>query len=140
MRYIGSDLYDIVTRVPAADFAFLDYDFETFWARRNIILMDVVHIENFSIEFNMSDFQGEYNFELTQPNADKKDLGVFVTLGNSDAAQSYTETKLLKFLQNPANAAYLYNGGTSLKTFYERVSDAGIEDYQNALREMGAKL
>ncbi len=133
MRYIGSDLYDIVTRVPAADFAFLDYDFETFWARRNIILMDVVHIENFSIEFNMSDFKGEYNFELTQPNADKKDLGVFVTLGNPDAAQSYTETELLKFLQNPANSAYLYEGGTSLKTFYERVSDAGIEDYQNAL-------
>ncbi len=133
MRYIASDLYDIVTRVPAKDFAFLDYDFETFWARRSIILMDIVHISDFSIELNMSDYKGAYNFELTHPAEDEKALGVFVTIGNSQEALNYTDNKLLQFIQNPANQDYLYQGGTSLKTFYERMSDASVEDYKNAL-------
>ena len=69
-RYIASDLYDVVTRVNAKDFVFLDYDFESFWARRNFILMDVTAIEMMEIEFNMTDLKGEYVFDLIHdPNA-----------------------------------------------------------------------
>ena len=133
MRYIASDLYDIVTRVPAKDFAFLDYDFETFWARRSIILMDITHMADFSIEFNMSDYKGSYNFELTQPNEDSKALGVFATLGNPDDVSNYTSNKLVEFLKDPKYEGYLYKGGTSLKNFYEQMSSAGFEDYNAAL-------
>ena len=63
-RYVASDLYNIVTEISADKFVFLDYDFETFWARRNIILMDVNDIEDFGIEFYMSDIKGSFDFDL----------------------------------------------------------------------------
>ncbi len=63
-RYIASDMYDIVTRVDAYDFVFLNYDFETFWARRNLMMMDVNSIESLDVEFNMSDLNGSYYFDL----------------------------------------------------------------------------
>ena len=33
IRYVGSDLFDIVVKVPAEDFEFLDYSFTEYWAR-----------------------------------------------------------------------------------------------------------
>lgn len=33
IRYVGSDLFDIVVKVPAKDFEFLNYNFTEYWAR-----------------------------------------------------------------------------------------------------------
>ncbi len=63
-RYIASDMYDIVTRVSADDFVFLNYDFESFWARRNLLLMDIEDVESIKLDFNMSDLGGSYYFDL----------------------------------------------------------------------------
>ncbi len=63
-RYVASDMYDIVTKIDADTFSFLDYSFEEFWARRNIILMDVNDIEEFNIEFMMDDLVGKFDMAL----------------------------------------------------------------------------
>ena len=120
-RYIASDLYDIVTRVPAKDFVFLDYDFESFWARRNIILMDVTDIENMGVEFNMSDVKGEYLFDLIhEPNTKYQTSGgyiqyftkttVFVTPGTNGVPGN----KLTNYI-----AEHGYKGGVSLTELYK---------------------
>lgn len=127
-RYIASDMYNVVTRVSSEDFVFLNYDFESFWARRNIILMDISQIGNFGIEFNMSDLKGNYMFELTQPSSEKGALGVYVTASGECTPNKYTQ-----FVSDPKNLAYVYNGGTSLKTLYERAGTASAEEHKSAL-------
>lgn len=128
MRYIASDLYGIVTRVAAHDFVYLDYDFETFWARRSIMLVDLMNVANIGIEFNMADLKGNYNFEITPP-ADKKtdSLGVFVT-----ASGECTKNKFTEFISDPKNAHLLYEGGASLKTLYLYESGADEETHKDA--------
>ncbi len=64
MRYIASDMYDIVTKVDGENFFFLDSDFASFWARRNIILLDIVNIDTLSVEFGYEDLYGKYLFDL----------------------------------------------------------------------------
>lgn len=63
-RYIGSDMYDVITKVDAENFAFLDMEFTEFWARRYMILMDINKISSIGVDFNMSDVYGEYDFDI----------------------------------------------------------------------------
>ena len=65
IRYIGSDMYDVIASVPANDFDFLEYEFIDFWARKNLVMMDIIKLQGLRLEFNMEDLQGEYNFELS---------------------------------------------------------------------------
>jgi hypothetical protein len=124
MRYIGSDLFDIVTRVPAEDFVFLKYDFETFWARRSLILMQITSIENLSVEFCMKDLTGKYNFELTQA-TDSKAIHVHLT-GEGDCTPS-------KFTEYMANSSLPQSyGGVSLKNLYLYMSGASEEEHKGA--------
>ena len=127
-RYIASDLYNVVTRVPADDFAFLKYDFETFWARRNILLVDIINIGKIGVEFHMKDLVGGYTFELTQPKSSSDSLGVHVTTHGECTPNKFTE-----FISNPKNAEHLYLGGTSLKTFYLHASTADEKAHEAAL-------
>ncbi len=64
IRYIGSDMYDIVVKVPADDYEFLDYSFTDLWARKNMVMMDVINLNGLRLEFDMDDLKGEYEFEL----------------------------------------------------------------------------
>lgn len=119
-RYVASDLYNIVTEISADKFIFLDYDFETFWARRNIILMDINDIEDVGMEFYMSDLKGSYDFDLihqtityeTSSNgytSSYNKITAFVT-PSADA----TPTKLTEFMANKG-----YADGVSLTELYE---------------------
>lgn len=130
-RYIASDLYDVVTRVPADDFVFLKYDFQTFWARRELMVVDISYIENVSVEFTMSDLKGGYNFKLTQPEAYRDALGVFATTFGDE----FTSNKLVEFISDPKNinAGLITDGGVSLKTFYLNASDADEEEHKAVL-------
>jgi hypothetical protein len=65
IRYIGSDMYDIIAKVPAADFDFVEYSFVEFWARKNMVVMNVEKLDQVKLEFNMEEYQGEYTFDLT---------------------------------------------------------------------------
>ena len=69
IRYIGSDMYDIIAKVPAKDYAFLEYGFTEFWARKHMVMMDIIEIDTLSFEFDMEDITGEYCFDV---NFDKK--------------------------------------------------------------------
>ena len=64
IRYVGSAMYDLVAKIPAENFVFLNYGFVDFYARRNLVLMNVVNLENISFEFNMEDVYGDYNFDV----------------------------------------------------------------------------
>ncbi len=68
-RYVGSDLYDIVAKVSSDKLVFLEESFVNFWARRNLILMDVEYIRSIDVKFTMDDFVGGYNFELDHKTA-----------------------------------------------------------------------
>ena len=68
-RYVGSDLYDIVAKVSSDKLVFLEETFVDFWARRNLILMDIEYIQSINIKFTMDDLTGGYNFDLNHQTA-----------------------------------------------------------------------
>ncbi|MBO5946188.1 MAG: hypothetical protein J6Q69_06230, partial [Clostridia bacterium] len=124
MRYIASDLYDIVTRVPAEDFVFLKYDFETFWARRNILLMQITSIDSLGVEFHMKDLVGKYNFELTQVE-DSTAIHVHLT-----SEGDCTPSKFTEYMADPSLPTSY--GGVSLKNLYLYKSGASEEEHKSA--------
>ncbi len=64
IRYVGSDLYDVVAKVKAENLVFLKYSFVDFWARRSLMMFDINNLDKISVEFNMEDLAGEYIFDL----------------------------------------------------------------------------
>lgn len=64
IRYIGSDMYDLIAVVDAKDFTFLDSGFVDLWARRNLLMMSIDKLAKIKLEFNMSDIKGTYDFEV----------------------------------------------------------------------------
>ena len=64
LRYIGSEMYDIVASVNGADFDFLESSFVELWARRNLLMIDVSAIDTVEASFNLTEFYGDYKFEL----------------------------------------------------------------------------
>lgn len=64
IRYIGSDMYDVIVKVDAEKFDFVEYGFVEFWARRDIVAMDIADVESISLEFNMDDLKGTYSFNV----------------------------------------------------------------------------
>ena len=65
VRYIGSDMYDLVAKVSAENFDFLERDFIDFWARRNILMMSIMNVEEINLTFNMDDYKGQYDFDIS---------------------------------------------------------------------------
>ena len=63
-RYVGSDMYDLIAEVDGSKLEFLDFSFVDFWARRNLVLMDVTRLEKVRIELMMEDVKGEYLFDI----------------------------------------------------------------------------
>ena len=120
MRYVASDMYDIVTKIPAGDLAFLDHDFESFWARRNMILMDIYDIDSLNMEFLMSDLKGEYFFDLIHEKI-KYETSSFGTTADFNKITVFTtpkgectSNKLIEYM-----AAKGYSDGLSLTELYE---------------------
>lgn len=64
IRYIGSDMYDVIVKVPAADFDFVEYGFVELWARREFMALKIDDLTYLKLEFNMSDLSGDYTFEV----------------------------------------------------------------------------
>ena len=65
IRYIGSDMYDVIAKVPSSDFDFVEYGFTEFWGRKNMVMMDIKNLENLRLEFNMQDLTGTYDFDVS---------------------------------------------------------------------------
>ena len=64
VRYVGSDLYDIVAKVSADKLVFLKYNFVDFWARRNLMMFDILALDEMRVEFMMEDLKGSYSFQV----------------------------------------------------------------------------
>lgn len=64
-RYIASTLYDVIAKVKADDFIFLDQTFSEFYARRNILLTNIANIASVDFDLFMTDIYGSYDIELT---------------------------------------------------------------------------
>lgn len=64
LRYVGSDMYDVVATVSAETFEFLDYSFVDFWARRSMIMLELGNVDTFKLDFFMEDVKGSYDFEI----------------------------------------------------------------------------
>ena len=65
IRYVGSDLYDVVAKVSAEKLVFLKHNFVDFWARKSLMMFDIKYLDKISVEFNMEDLAGSYIFDLT---------------------------------------------------------------------------
>ena len=64
VRYIGSDMYDVVTKVYSTEFDFVEYGFVEFWTRKSLIMMDIVKLDELKFDFYMSDLSGSYVFDV----------------------------------------------------------------------------
>lgn len=141
-RFIGSDMYDIVVKIDANSFDYLELSFAEYWARKSLVMIDYRDIDNFSASFNMSDMVGKYNFALehttiyigsdgghyaTPPeditSSEYDEVSVTVTIdgfaaGSSSVDGVYGETELSKILANEGRTSF------TLANLYNRV--AGI--------------
>lgn len=91
-RYIASDMYDVVVKIDGENFFFLDETFESFFARRSIMLMDIEHIESMTVRFGFEDVKGKYKFELGK----NSDDGVTVKVTPEGDC---TPTELTKYME-----------------------------------------
>lgn len=64
-RYVGCDMYDVVVKIDADIFWFLDYTFEEFWARKTLISTDIKNVQAMDVKMNTSTVHGEFRFDLT---------------------------------------------------------------------------
>ena len=62
--YVGSDMYDIVVKMDASTFNFVNYSFPDFWARRNLAMVSSEDIDSIDVQFNMTDKVGKYSFRF----------------------------------------------------------------------------
>ena len=135
IRYIGSDMYDVIVKVPAADFDFLEYGFVEFWARKNILMMDITNLTGLKLEFNMSDLKGEYNFEVKFQQAYAGYVnGQLVVRPEQFQGSSPVEEEVIhvKASDNAFSTAFKDRFGTNwgaLSTLYDHTMGDGNETY-----------
>ena len=62
--YVASLLFEIVAKVDAKDFAFVEQPF-TDWVNTTMMAVNIQNIESMSFSFNYADAKGDYLFELS---------------------------------------------------------------------------
>ncbi len=126
MRYVGSDMYDIVTKINGDDFFFLEQDFAEFWARRNIILVDVKNIADISVEFGYDDIKGKYNFELISQKVTNGQNVSTITTVKVTPEGDCTPTEITKFIEEKG---YTY---VSMSEFFNELykDDPELNEYK----------
>lgn len=102
VRYVGSDLYDIVARVDASELVFLKYNFVDFWARRSLMMFDIKYLSQMDVEFNMEDLKGSYSFHLPAEGKGNTTFAVRVmpNCTHSESECDCTGNKLFDHIKN----------------------------------------
>ena len=67
IRYVGSDMFDIVVEIEQSKFDFVEKSFVEFWASRDIAMIDQTLVENLTVNFNLESFKGKYSFMVDHP-------------------------------------------------------------------------
>ena len=129
-RYVASDMYDVVTKIDSEKLDFLNYDFVSFWARRDLIMMDVKYIENIGVEFNMTDVYGAYDFKLnheegkTQSGSPFHKITVNTTILSENSGNLFTD-----YVKGKQQESSLYDDFTaSLTEFYNYALGDKLEE------------
>lgn len=105
-RYVGSDMYDLVAAVYDEELDFVDQSFEDLWARKNIVLIDVMEsLDELILEFNMEDVYGTYKFDyytgkVLGPDGETMVDIPYVDVYASGSKESRMDTVLEKYLVN----------------------------------------
>ena len=109
VRYVGSDMYDVISKVSADKLVFLNYDseetaFVEFWARKSLMIFDIKYLEELKLEFLMDDLKGCYEFYVPHESKSENtfEVRVFETClvsGTKDHAENCgcNPTKLTEF-------------------------------------------
>ena len=63
-RYVGSTLYDIIVKIDGTLFDYLEKSFDEYWARRNLVMVNYTNLNKVTLDFNMTDVFGSYEFDL----------------------------------------------------------------------------
>ena len=145
IRYIGSDMYDVIVKVPAADFDFLEYEFVEFWARRNVLMMDITNLTGLKLEFNMADLTGTYNFDVIFREAYAGYVdGKYVISANQFTGSSPIEEEVIRVQasDNAFDTAFKQMFGTNwgdLSTLYNNtMGDGNVTYYPGSKDTLGA--
>ena len=119
-RYVASDLYDIVAKVNASDFAFLDHSFLDLWVRRTLVLVNVTDLQRVKVNFNLDDFYGDYEFRLTHTTVDQSQKTT--VFASANLAKPISDSAFLEYIKE-YGVAYGENGkGEKLGNFYYDVA------------------
>ncbi len=116
-RYVGSDMYDVVAKVPADDFLFLEYGFADFYARRNLMLTNISNIANIKFDFLMEDIKGSYNNELIHQN-------LYTYNGAVYHKSELNESQLSQATQYDAITVSITQKGDCTETAFSKYLDA----------------
>ncbi len=105
-RYAATDLYDLVVRIDADVFSFLDKTFPEYWAREKMLIVDIADITSLRAEAFFDDLKGTYEF-----------LVKTVALPNTDG--STTDHRFIELIvgegsTNQALLAYMQENGKSI--------------------------
>ena len=122
VRYVGSDMYDVVVEIDGDAFVFCEYDFVDFWARRQLVLVDVNQIEWIDLKFNMSDLSGALRFDIEGVMHELAAGGTYRQLKiNMTPSGGFTNATLADYLSR--------TGGTyvPLDSYYNHVLGGGKE-------------
>ena len=132
IRYVGSDLYDVVVEISAENFVFVEYDFVTFWARRQLVLVDVNEIAKIDLTFDMSDLSGKLSFATSIREHALEAGGTYKELlVNMTPSAGFTNQWIEEYLSKtngtylPLNSYYDYVNGTKDMEFGNDYAGAG---------------
>ncbi len=70
VRYVASEMYDIIVKISADVLGFLDLERVDFWARRNFILVDSTYLKSVGVELKMSDISGKFDLFIRHDDID----------------------------------------------------------------------
>ena len=157
-RYVGSEKYDLVAKVPAADFSFLDYSFDELWARNNFLFLDVNNVAEIEFDFNMTDYYGTYSFGVSRETwyigvaedgrgkASLKEFEgsvpttrLYVNVTSSDDAmdtkyEQIKDQKNLDSLSVSTLYSELYNGGKDY--YFSGITTYGVANYKSIFQRI----
>ncbi len=139
VKYVASEMYNIIVKVEAETLGFIELDTVDFWARRSLILIDPKVIGEFNIEFLMSDLQGKYSFNLTHNPVSVEGAATeydWIDIFPRKVESSSFRTRYDAYLEyvetipkgHPDREIYLTGGYPSLEGFYNYLAGEQVRE------------
>lgn len=152
IRYVASEMYDIIVKIAADDIGFIDLTGVDFWARRNLILINSADLKQMKLEFNMEDLKGKYTFDITHQNvyidsytgkiytdATKPENGSYtvydwIEVLTTQHGETTVDTAFRTYLEQVGNWNYHMERGTArLSDFYDYLAGKPVSGGTDSL-------